>query len=302
VNRKEKYKRLRVSKRVNLSKYSLLVISISSLFLFSICIMSFGTHAYFNAQYNSEFSIGNATQGDLVKISEGPVEYEDKCKAKQKVTVKNIFDYKVVISIDNSEYILQPGEAITHTQILADGCGEFGDKSFNIIGYENYFVHPVHTYVEKDLLNPKPPCPPQSDNGQGKPNDNGEGKQCGHTDTNGGTSVPEESNPNDENKDVTKNEEKQHNEESIDTQQEKEKKDTEASSGGSTENENANTSTDIEETETEKESDVDVEQEQKQEEEQAEQPAQVQPEDKDPVTSEEPKNEQENSSTEESAS
>lgn len=116
------------------------------------------------------------------------------------------------------------GEAITHTQILADGCGEFGDKSFNIIGYENYFVHPVHTYVEKELLNPKPPCPPQSDNGQGKPNDNGEGNQCGHTDTNGGTSVPEESNPNDENKDVTKNEEKQHDEESKDTQQETEKR------------------------------------------------------------------------------
>lgn len=282
----------------------MLVISISSLFLFSICIMSFGTHAYFNAQYNNKFSIGNATQGDLVKITEGPVEYEDKCKAKQTVTVKNVFDFKVVISIDNSEYILQPGETITHAQILADGCGEFGDKSFNIIGYENYFVHPVHAYVEKELLNPKPPCPPQSDNGQGKPNDNGEGKQCGHTDTNGGTSVHEQTNSNDENKDVTKNEEKQHNKESKDTQQETEKKDTEASSGESTENESANTSTDIEETETEKESDVDVEQEQMQEEEQeqVDQQAQVQPEKKDPVTSEESKKERENSSTEDSAS
>ncbi|MEH6987465.1 hypothetical protein [Cytobacillus firmus] len=302
MNRKEKYRSIRMGKRVSFSKYSLLSISISSLFLFSICIMSFGTHAYFNAQYKTESNIGNATKEELVQITEGPVEYEDKCKAKQTVTVRNIFDYKVVISIDNSEYILQPGEAITHTQILADGCGESGEKSFNIIGYENYFVHPVNAVVEKELLNPKPPCPPQSDNGQGKPNDNGEGKQCGHTDTNGGTSVPEESNPNDENKDVTKNEEKQHNEESKDTQQETEKKDTEASSGESTENENANTSNDIEETETEKESDVDVEQEQRQEEEQAEQPAQVQPEEKDPVTSEEPKKEQENSSTEESAS
>ncbi|MCM3707662.1 MULTISPECIES: hypothetical protein [Cytobacillus] len=298
MNRKEKYRRIRIGKRVNLSKYSLLGISISSLFLFSLFIMSFGTYAYFNAQYKNEFNIRNATKEELVQITEGPVEYEDKCKAKQTVTVKNIFDYKVVISIDNSEYILQPGEAITHSQILADGCGEFGDKSFKIIGYENYFVHPVNAVVEKKMLNPKPPCPPQSDNGQGKPNDNGKGKQCGHTDTNGGTSVPEESNSNEENKVVTKNEEKQ----GKDTQQETEKMNTEASSDGSTKNENANTSTDIEETETKKESDVEVEQEQKQEEEQAEQQAQVQPEKKDPVTSEEPKKEQENSSTEDSAS
>jgi hypothetical protein len=184
MNRKEKYKRLRISRRINLSKYSLLAFSISSLFLFSLCIMSFGTYSYFTAQADFTFSVKNATKEELVQIEEGSLEYVDRCLAQKSVTIKNIFDYKVIISIDNTKYTLQPGEVISHTQVVADQCNEFGDRSFIIIGYENYFSHPINVIVEKDKLNP---CPPQSDNGQGKPNDNGEGKQCGHTDTPGGT-------------------------------------------------------------------------------------------------------------------
>jgi hypothetical protein len=184
MNRKEKYKRLRISRRINLSKYSLLAISISSLFLFSFCIMSFGTYSYFTAQADFNFSVKNATKEELVQIEEGSLEYVDRCLAQKSVTIKNIFDYKVIISIDNTKYTLQPGEVISHTQVVADECNEFGDRSFTIIGYESYFTHPINVFVEKEKLNP---CPPQSDNGQGKPNDNGEGKQCGHTDTPGGT-------------------------------------------------------------------------------------------------------------------
>ncbi|OMF56549.1 hypothetical protein BK139_14725 [Paenibacillus sp. FSL R5-0490] len=291
MNRKEKYRRIRISKRVDLSKYSLLGISISSLFLFSLFIMSFGTYAYFNAQYKNEFNIRNATKEELVQITKGPVEYEDKCKAKQTVTVKNIFDYKVVISIDNSEYILQPGETITHTQILADGCGEFGDKSFNIIGYENYFVHPVHVYVEKELLNPKPPCPPQSDNGQGKPNNNGEGKQCGHTDTTGGTTDTELTDSNESEKDDTQVESVQNNE----NQQESEQGTKEKQSNESIDNSSEKPVTETDSKSEEKQVTTQGEQTEPQQEEQPQQEVI-------PVKSEESKKQTESSSTEESVS
>lgn len=178
-----------------MSKYALLAISISSLFLFSFCIMSFGTYSYFTAQADYDLSVRNATKDELVQITEGQVEYADKCLAKVPVTIHNIFDFKVIISIDDTEYTLQPGESVTHTQVVADQCNEFGDRSFTIIGYENYFTHPINVTVEKEKLNP---CPPQSDNGQGKPNDKGNGKQCGHTDTKGGTDEPVPAMPDEE--------------------------------------------------------------------------------------------------------
>lgn len=141
--------------------------------------MSFGTLAYFTAEINNDLSIRNATKDELVQITEEPVVYEDKCVATKTVKVKNIFDYKVIITIGDAKYTLQPGEEITHLQTVANKCSDIGELTFNIIGYEKYFVHPINVVIDKKRLNP---CPPQSDNGQGKPNDNGNGKKCGHKD------------------------------------------------------------------------------------------------------------------------
>jgi hypothetical protein len=184
MNRKEKYRNLRIIRRVTFAKTSLLMISVCCFFLFALSLTSVGTYSYFTADYTATMGVKNATKEDLVSISEGDLIYEEKCLAKQPVTVKNVFDYLVKISIDGTEYNLSPGQTITHPQIVADNCGEFGERTFDIIGYENYFDHPITVFVDKNKLNPPPPpkpCPdPAIENANGKENDNGNGKHCGN--------------------------------------------------------------------------------------------------------------------------
>lgn len=179
MNRKELYKMIRLNKKISLTKRAILVFFTFSFVLFSSSLLSVGTFSYFNAEYTATMQIKNAVKDDLVIINEGPLIFPEKCKAVKDISVKNIFDYIVEITIEGSPYVLQPGDEITHTIIVADDCGDFGEKTFLIIGYNHYFSHPVHVNVNKEELNP---CPPASDNGQGNPNDNGNGKKCGHKD------------------------------------------------------------------------------------------------------------------------
>jgi hypothetical protein len=177
MNRKQKYKLNRFIKRVSFVKSACMFVLSVSLFLFSFGFMATGSYSYFNAQVNVTNEFTNAVKEELVTISRGEVIYEDKCIAKLPITIKNIFDFLVIVSIGESKYNLQPGEEITHVQIVANGCNDFGDKNIEIVGYVHYFSHLITVNVDKEKLNP---CPPASENGQGKPNDNGEGKHCGN--------------------------------------------------------------------------------------------------------------------------
>jgi hypothetical protein len=168
---------IRVSKRVSWIKSILLCIPIISIFLFSLSTLSFGTYSYFNAKASGYFTIKNALEHELVSITKEEVLYKEKCTAEVPVKIQNIFDYKVVILIDQKEYIIEPGKIINVNKVVARGCNDFGERKFNIVGYNNYFVHPISVIVDKDKLNP---CPqPAIDNAKGTENENGLGKHCG---------------------------------------------------------------------------------------------------------------------------
>lgn len=181
LNRKEKYKRLRFQSHLRRAKFFGSIIFVFQLWIFTFGLTSIGSFAYFTAQYSTDFSIKNATKEELVEISEGDLIYDTKknnsCVAKKSVTIKNIFDYPVKITISGNGYKIKPGESITHTEVVEQNCNiNEGDRSFKIIGFENYFDHEILVSVIKQ----EKPCPPASDNGNGKPNDNGNGKKCGH--------------------------------------------------------------------------------------------------------------------------
>lgn len=213
MNRTEKYKILRINKRVSYSKRFLFIISLCSFILFSLSTMTLDTYSFFNAQFSASMNLTNATKEELVEITEGEVIYEDKCIAKHSVKVKNIFDYLVKISIDGTEYIIEPGNEITHTQIVADNCGDFGEKNYNIIGYEKYFEHPIFVVVDKNKLNP---CPqPAIDNANGRENDNGNGKHCG----NQGNHVHDGTDGNNETQETQETEETQETQEDQENQE-----------------------------------------------------------------------------------
>lgn len=178
MDRMEKYKILRLNKRISYLKRLLFITTLFSFVIFSLSMMTLDTYSYFNAQHNAALSLTNATQRELVEITEGEIIYEKKCKAKHSVKVKNIFDYIVKVSIGNSDYFIEPGHEITHIQLVADGCNDAGEKAYNIIGYQNYFNQPITVIVEDNKLNH---CPqPAIDNANGRENDNGNGKHCGN--------------------------------------------------------------------------------------------------------------------------
>jgi hypothetical protein len=227
MKRKEKYRLLRWKKRLEKVRVFILATLVFSLMLFAFGLYSVGSLAYFNATYSVHLGAKNAVKEELVVITVKDLIYEEQCIAKQPVTIKNIFDYVVKISIEGTNYVLEPGEVVTHNQIVASNCGDFGKHTIKIIGYENYFDHIITVNVEKDKLNP---CPPASDNGQGKPNDNGEGKKCGHNEERKSTEEDESKTPieslKDEDEEIVKEEvgDKQENIDSSNSEEEREEK------------------------------------------------------------------------------
>lgn len=168
---------MRISKKISLLKSVLLCIPIIGVFLFSISTLSFDTYSYFNAKLTGSASIKSAVEKELVTITTGEIDYSKQCKAEVPVTIENIFDYKVIILFDQKEYTIQPGEKIMLSKVVANSCKDYGNKTFNIIGYDHYFIHPITVMVDKSKLNP---CPePAVDHAKGDENDNGLGKHCG---------------------------------------------------------------------------------------------------------------------------
>jgi hypothetical protein len=178
MNRKNKFIQIRFLRRIKLIKKGLFFFNVFSLFLFLISLSIYDTHSYFNAKVISKMNIQNAVKSELVEITTEELNYPSRCVAIQPVKIKNIFDYDVLINIETNHYRLTPGQEITHNQMVANNCGDFGEQSFQIIGYQNYFEHLIQVTVDKDLLNP---CPqPAIDNANGVPNDNGQGRHCGN--------------------------------------------------------------------------------------------------------------------------
>jgi hypothetical protein len=120
MSRLTKYRIKRIKQRLSMIKASFILTIICSLFFFSIHFVLAGSFSYFNASFTGDFSLQNAVKDHLVEITEHDLIYEEKCIAKKSITVKNIFDYDVKVTVGNVQYDLNPDEEIYHVQVVAD--------------------------------------------------------------------------------------------------------------------------------------------------------------------------------------
>ncbi|WP_162595831.1 hypothetical protein [Bacillus sp. CGMCC 1.16541] len=196
TGRKIKYEQLKHKRfrRIKRATHLSLLMSIFFLLLYGLNAWSTDTFSYFTSSATMNGEEKNATMDELVQIQESTESF-GKCGVTHKVTVTNIFDYRVDLSINGGQDItsLEPGETKLYENNITgeNACGP-GVLSYQIVGYNYYFEYDVNQSVpdrtppkEEEDKEKNKDCPEPSNNGQGKPNDNGNGKKCGHTDTEG---------------------------------------------------------------------------------------------------------------------
>jgi hypothetical protein len=137
---------------------------IISVYCILLVFGKFNTFAWFTSQSNAQGNITNATTSDLLTISYGEVEYLKNCKVKSSITITNISNISIPITLSllsknngthSKSLILQPGESYTtnpnDTNNLPHDC-EATEITYHLYGFNGFINENKSIPLDREKL------------------------------------------------------------------------------------------------------------------------------------------------------
>ncbi|WP_144697369.1 hypothetical protein [Fictibacillus phosphorivorans] len=134
-----------VPKRKLIKKKHILLSLILFFYVSILIIPKYDTFAWFTAESFAEGKITNANTSDLLNIDVSEVQYQKNCKVKTSVTITNISNIEIPVSLDliskenqSKSKWLQPGEAFSSGTNVTDPSCDASQVMYHLYAFEGY--------------------------------------------------------------------------------------------------------------------------------------------------------------------